>query len=442
MNVLVVGNGGREHALAWKLSQSDRVKRLFCAPGNGGTASIAENVPVLANDIPGLLELAREKRVDLTIVGPEGPLCAGIVDRFTEAGLRILGPTRAAARIEGDKGYAKRLMKDAAIPTADGRVFDDYEQAREFVATRDTALVVKAAGLAAGKGVMVCAEPAEALLALEHIMVERAFGDAGNSVVVEDKLNGEEISIHVLVDGRTIHVLEPSQDHKRLGDGDTGPNTGGMGAYSPAVLLDDSAMTRVYGEILVPLVDTLNRRNTPYRGVLYVGLMLTPAGPKVLEFNCRFGDPEAQVLLPRLKTDFVDLAEAVIDAKLDQLELDWDPRPAVCVVMSAKGYPAHTAPGKVILGLDQVADFDEVFVFHSGTIKTPERIRTNGGRVLGVTALGADVKQACERAYRAVDTIKFDGAHYRRDIAHHALRRDKTTSESCVTFGPGDSPTA
>ena len=420
MRVLIVGSGGREHALAWKVAQSDRLTKLYCAPGNAGTAAIAENVNIDAEDLPGLLDFARQQSIDLTIIGPEVPLCAGVVDLFTDAGLRIFGPSSGAARIEGDKAYAKQFMKSAAIPTAEARIFDNYEQAREYVATRDSALVVKAAGLAKGKGVLVCSDPAEALLALDKIMIEKQFGAAGDTVVVEERLTGPEISIHALVDGRNVYVLEPTQDHKPIGEGDTGPNTGGMGAYSPAAILDDSAMRQVCSEILVPAVDAMNRRETPYKGVLYAGLMLTAAGPKVLEFNCRFGDPEAQVLLARLQTDLLDVVEAVIDGNLEHITLDWDRRAAVCVVLASEGYPGVYSRRKLISGLDPAGELDDVVVFHSGTAQAQGRIVTNGGRVLGVTALGEDVSAARDLAYRAAGMIDYHGAYYRKDIAQQA----------------------
>ncbi len=421
MRVLIVGSGGREHALAWKIAQSDRLTKLYCDPGNAGTAAIAENVKVDAEDLHGLLDFARQQSIDLTIIGPEDPLCAGVVDLFTEAGLRIFGPSAGAARIEGDKAYAKQFMKSAAIPTAEARIFDNYEEAREYVVTRDSALVVKAAGLAKGKGVLVCSEPAEALLALEKIMLEKQFGAAGDRVVVEERLTGPEVSIHALVDGRNVYVLEPTQDHKRIGEGDTGPNTGGMGAYSPAALLDDSAMRQVCSEILVPTVDAMTRRNTPYKGVLYAGIMLTAAGPKVLEFNCRFGDPETQVLLARLQTDLLDVIEAVIDGNLEHITLDWDRRVAVCVVLASEGYPGVYSRRKPISGLDPVGELDDVVVFHSGTAQAQGRIVTNGGRVLGVTALGEHVSAARDLAYRAAGMIDYNGIFYRKDIALQAI---------------------
>ena len=421
MRVMVIGSGGREHALACALARSERVDEVLCAPGNAGSASIAENIAVRVDDHAGLLDVARDRRVDLTVVGPEAPLCSGIVDRFEAQGLRIFGPTAAAARIEGDKAYAKRLMKLAYVPTAEGRVFDRYIEAKSYVATRDAGVVVKAAGLAAGKGVCVCKDPADALLALERIMVDRAFGDAGSSVVVEELLKGQELSVFALVDGRTIYVLETAQDHKPIGDGDTGPNTGGMGAYSPAPIATHDVMTTIEREVLVPIVDALRNDGAPYRGLLYVGLMLTPGGPKVLEFNCRLGDPETQPILMRLESDLYDLLEAVVDGRLEEAEVRWNPKPAVCVVMASGGYPGKYESGKVIEGLDRAGAMEDVRVFHSGTRHLEHLTVTNGGRVLGVTALGDDIAAAKRRAYEAVDAIHFENAYYRSDIADKAI---------------------
>ena len=421
MNVLVVGGGGREHVLVWKLAQSPRVKQLFCAPGNAGTAQIARNLDVADGDIDGLLAVAEEHDIALTVVGPEAPLCAGIVDRFEAAGRKIFGPNKAAARIEGDKAYAKTLCRQNAIPTAEGRIFENFKAACDYVASRDEALVIKAVGLAAGKGVMVCKGPAEGLLALETIMKDRAFGEAGATVIVEERLQGPELSILALVDGRTIYVLETAQDHKPIGEGDTGPNTGGMGAYSPAPMATEEILVTVERDILVPIVDALRRDDAPYRGVLYAGLMLTAAGPKVLEFNCRFGDPETQPVLLRLQNDLLDVLLATCDGRLDEVRLDWDPRPAVCVVLASGGYPGTYAKGMAITGLTEAAALDDVEVFHAGTQRQDELVLTNGGRVLGVTALGADIGDAQRRAYQAVDKIRFNGATCRRDIAAKAL---------------------
>jgi len=417
MNMLVIGSGGREHALADRLAASPRVDRVYCAPGNAGTALVAENLPADVSDHDALVSLARDRKIELTVVGPEAPLCAGLVDRFEAAGLRIFGPTAAAARLEGDKAYAKTLMAKCMVPTAEARVFTRFEDARTFVATRDTPQVVKAAGLAAGKGVIVCDDPADAILALEDIMVNRTFGEAGSKVVVEEKLQGPELSILALVDGRTIYVMESAQDHKPVGEGDTGPNTGGMGSYSPAPIATPGVLDQIESEILVPIIDGLRTDGAPYRGVLYAGLMLTPAGPKVLEFNCRFGDPETQAVLIRLQSDLAEALEAAADGRLEQVELRWDDRPAVCVVLASKGYPGAYEKGKVITGLDQAAALPDVKIFHAGTRRDGTETVTSGGRVLGVTALGDTIETARQRAYQAVDTIQFDGAFCRRDIA-------------------------
>ncbi len=421
MKVLIVGGGGREHALVKAVARSAHHPEILCAPGNGGTEMLAENVAVAAEDVEGLCKLARDRAIDLTVVGPEVPLCAGIVDRFEASGLRIFGPSRSAARLEGDKAYAKKLLAEARIPTAIGRSFDRYEYAREYIATRDSAQVVKAAGLAAGKGVVVCDDPSDALIEAERMMVEGKFGEAGRCIVVEEKLEGEELSIHAIIDGRSVYVLDASQDHKRLWDGDTGSNTGGMGAYSPAPRADAAVMSMVESEVLVPILDCLHRHDVDYRGVLYCGLMITHAGPKVLEFNCRFGDPESQVLLPRLKTDFVDIAQACIDGKLDGCEIEWDPRPAVCVVLASGGYPGTCEVGKPIEGIIEAGALENVTIQHAGTLREHDGWVTDGGRVLSVTALGDTLAQAHDRAYEAVKLISFEGMQYRTDIAHRAL---------------------
>ena len=420
MKVLLVGNGGREHALAWKIGQSSRVSQLFIAPGNAGTAEIGDNVPIEANNLPELVQFAQREKVDLVVVGPEEPLCAGLVDELTQAGIRAFGPARAAARIEGDKAYAKDLMRVHAIPTADARTFTKYRDARAYVASRDAGVVIKAAGLAKGKGVIVCDDPAEGLIALEKIMVERTFGPAGDTVLVEEKLTGPEVSVLCFVDGHTLYLLENAQDHKRIGEGDTGPNTGGMGAYSPTRLLNDDLLRQIEAEILVPIVDALRTDGAVYKGVLYAGLMLTAGGPKVLEFNARLGDPETQPILMRLKTDLVDVMEAVIDDRLDRITLQWDERPAACVVMAAGGYPGSYETGKPITGLADAAAMPDVAVFHAGTHLQGKQVVTAGGRVLGVTALGKDLEAARKRCYEAVSKIHFEGAYYRRDIGAKA----------------------
>ncbi len=423
MKVLVVGGGGREHALVERLAASPRVEQILCAPGNAGTALAARNVDISADNQAALADLALEQGIDLTVVGPEAPLCAGLVDRFESAGLRIFGPTAAAARIEGDKAYAKHLMRNCLIPTAEGRSFTNFEDAKAYVATRETGQVVKAAGLASGKGVVVCDDPADAINVLEDIMVNGRFGEAGRTVVVEEKLVGPELSVFALVDGRTIYVLDSAQDYKRAGDGDTGPNTGGMGAFSPSPLATPEVYARIEREILVPIVDGLRNDGAPYRGLLYLGLMLYPGvmvtaeGPKTLEFNCRFGDPETQPLLMRLRSDLAEVLEATVTGKLDQVELCWDPRPAVCVVMASAGYPGPYESDKVITGLDEAAALPDVEAYHAGTAPLEHLTLTNGGRVLGVTAIAETLAAARRRAYEAVALIHFEGAFYRRDIA-------------------------
>ena len=426
MKVLLVGGGGREHVLAWKLAQSNKLSELFIAPGNPGTAAVGTNVDIADTDIAALVKFAQDKQVDLAVVGPEDPLAAGAVDAFEAAGVKAFGPNKTAAALEADKAFAKEIMRANDIPTAETRVFTHFGDAKRYIASRDSAVVVKAAGLAKGKGVFVCDEPSDAILAAEKVMKERIFGDAGKTLVVEEKLIGQEASILAFVDGKTIYVLETSQDHKPIGEDDTGPNTGGMGAYSPAPIVTEALMARIEQEILVSVVDGMNRNGTPYRGLLYAGLMLTASGPKVLEFNVRFGDPEAQPVLMRLKADLLEVLLAVCDGRLEQVSLDWDPRPAVCVVMSSGGYPDAYEKGKVIRGIPAAEEDGNVKVFHAGTafaqVDEPHTdIVTSGGRVLGVTALGDDLKAAQQAAYAAVDKITFDGAYCRRDIGAKAL---------------------
>ncbi len=417
MKVLVVGGGGREHALTWKLSRSPRVSELFCAPGNAGIAGVAQCVDVGATDIDRLVSFAREVGVDLTIVGPEDPLCRGIVDRFESEGLRVFGPRQQAAELEGSKVFSKYIMTQYMIPTATARTFDDAERARHFLQTADFPSVIKADGLAAGKGVFVAATFEEASAALDACMVEKKFGESGKRVLVEEYLQGEEVSVLAFTDGKTIAVLPTARDYKRAYDGDQGPNTGGMGAFSPSSQLTDAIMDQVVGQILVPTVHAMNREGRPYKGMLYAGLMLTKGGPKVLEFNVRFGDPEAQPILLRLKSDLVDIIEAVLDERLDEVELEYDPRPACCVVMASEGYPGPSKLGRVIEGLDTLETGDDLQVFHAGTAQRDDKVVTSGGRVLGVTALGDDVAAARERAYAAAKRISFEGGRYRNDIA-------------------------
>ena len=422
MKVLLIGNGGREHAIAWKLAQSKKLGKFYIAPGNPGTAKCGENVAIDVNDKGELVKFAKEKKVELAVVGPEDPLADGLVDAFEAEGIKAFGPCAAAARLEADKAFAKHLMRSCSISTAEGQVFEKFADAKAYIASRDEPVVIKAAGLAKGKGVFVCDEPSDGILAAERIMCGKEFGDAGKKIVVENKLLGEEASILAFVDGRNIYVMESSQDHKPIGDGDTGPNTGGMGAYSPAPVVTEKLMSQIDREILVPIVDGMNRSGTPYKGVLYAGLMVTAGGPRVLEFNVRFGDPETQPILMRLKSDLLEVMLAVCEERLDKVTLRWDPRPAVCVVMASGGYPGSYEKGKVITGLEKAANLEDVVVFQAGTKTVDGKIVTNGGRVLGVTAMGNSVKEAKQRAYQAVDSIEFEGAYCRRDIADKAIK--------------------
>jgi phosphoribosylamine---glycine ligase len=427
MKVLVIGKGGREHALVWKLAQSPRVERVFCAPGNAGTGEDGVNVPIEPTDFDALTRLARKEAIGLTVVGPEEPLALGIVDAFRKAGLRVFGPSREAARLEASKVFAKQLMRHADVPTAEFRIFDHPDPARHYVQSREYPVVVKADGLAAGKGVIVCSTTEDALTAIDRIMAREEFGRAaGRQIVIEKRLEGEELSILALVAGRAIVPLQPTQDHKPAFDNDEGPNTGGMGAYCPAPLGTPELLQTVEETILVPTVHALKRGRRPFRGVLYAGLMTTNQGPRVLEFNCRFGDPETQPLLFRLRTDLLDLLEATVDDRLDEFgedKLEWDPRPAVCVVLASGGYPGAYAKGKVITGLADAAKLRGVKVFHAGTKQESNYVATDGGRVLGVTALGDTLAEAKRRAYEAVGKIQFQGMFYRSDIGDKALKR-------------------
>jgi len=425
MKVLVIGKGGREHALVWKVAQSPRVALVYCAPGNAGTAQDGINVTIDPTDFDRLAKWAKKEEIALTVVGPEEPLALGLVDFFQQAGLRVFGPSKEAAQLEASKVFAKQLMRHADVPTAEFRVCDHPDPARHYIETREYPVVVKADGLAAGKGVIVCGTTAEALAAVDRIMVREEFGlAAGRQVVIEKRLDGQELSVLALVSGRAILPFEASQDHKRAFDNDEGPNTGGMGAYCPAPLATPELTHDIEQSILVPTVHALKRGRRPFRGVLYAGIIVTNQGPRVLEFNCRFGDPETQPLLMRLRTDLVDLLEAVVDGKLEDFtesRLDWDPRPAVCVVMASQGYPGSYAKGKVISGLEEVAKLPDVKVFHAGTKLENGVVVTDGGRVLGITALGDTLALAKERAYEAVKLISFPGAFYRTDIADKAL---------------------
>jgi len=418
----LVGGGGREHALAWKMAQSALCDRLWAAPGNPGIAQQAECLDIKADDVGGIVAFGRDNGVDMVVVGPEAPLAAGLGDAVREAGILCFGPTAAAARIEADKAYARNLMRSAAVPTAEGRIFTDLRAAKDYVLSREHGVVVKAAGLAMGKGVVVCPEPYQAVKPLEDIMGQRIFGDAGKTVVVEDMLTGQEATVLAFCDGKSIYPMEPLQDHKPIGEGDAGPNTGGMGAYSPVPIIDRATMDQIEREILVPTVDAMRRDFGRYEGVLYVGLMFTPAGPKVLEFNCRFGDPECQPLMMRLRSDLLDAMVAVAEHRLDEVTLEWDPRAAVCVVMSSGGYPGSYQKGFEITGIDQAEATGEVKVFHAGTAVTGGGLVNNGGRVLGVTALGETIAEAQKKAYHAVSKIHWQDCYYRRDIAEKAIK--------------------
>jgi phosphoribosylamine--glycine ligase len=421
MNILIIGSGGREHALAWKISQSPRVKRIFCAPGNAGIAEVADLVPHAADDVAALARFARDERIDLTVVGPELPLTLGIVDEFQRHGLRIFGPSREGAQLEGSKAFTKELLRRHSVPTGFFGAFSDADEAVRYVGEVGAPIVVKTDGLAAGKGVLICETVKEAEDAINEVMRTRIFGDAGASVVIEEFLEGEEVSFIALTDGKTVLPMATSQDHKRAFDGETGPNTGGMGAYSPAPVVTPALQERIVREVMQPVVRALGEAKIDYRGVLYAGLMISDGVPKVLEFNARFGDPECQALMLRLKSDLVPLMEACVDGRLAELDAVWDDRAAACVVLAASGYPGNYEKGKTIRGLDALQGWQNGVVFHSGTARRDDTVVTNGGRVLGVTALGASVRDAVNEAYWAVKQISWEGIQYRRDIGYRAL---------------------
>ncbi len=423
MKVLVIGSGGREHALVWKIAQSPKVKNIFCAPGNAGIAELATCVPISADNIDELLTFAQKEKIGLTVVGPEDPLSKGIVDTFEAKGLKIFGASGSAARIESSKSFAKELMQKYNIPTAKGETFTTISKAQAYVRKVGAPIVVKADGLAAGKGVIVCADEKEALAALDQIMVKKQFGDAGNQVVVEECLTGEEASFLAFTDGKTVLPLPSSQDHKPVFDNDQGPNTGGMGAYSPAPVVDTYLHKRIMQEVMIPTVKAMAAEGHPYKGVLYAGLMIAKDKIRVLEFNGRFGDPEAQPLLMRLQGDIIPVMEAVIDGTLDRCRLNIDPRSAVCVVMASGGYPKSYKKGLPITGLDKVKRMKDVVVFHAGTAIKGKQVTATGGRVLGVTALGDNVEKAIKKAYQAIEKITWSQVHYRNDIGQKALKR-------------------
>ena len=417
MRVLVIGGGGREHALAWKITQSPKVTQVFCAPGNAGTAVIAKNVSIPADQIDQLLQFAQENEIGLTVVGPEQPLVMGIVDRFQEKGLRIFGPSARAAELEGSKAFSKNIMKKYDLLTAEYETFTSHEKAILYVDKENGPIVVKASGLAAGKGVILCRNAEEGRNAVDTIMKDKSFGSAGDEVVIEEFLEGQEVSVLAFTDGNTVLLMDSAQDHKAALDGDQGPNTGGMGAYSPAPVFTDLMRQKVRDKIMFPLVCAMKAEGRPYQGIIYAGLMLTKLGTKILEFNARFGDPETQPLLVRMESDIIPLFEASIDGTLEQCDLKWKPETSVCVVMAAKGYPGSYEKGKEISGLDEAGALPDVVVFHAGTKGEGGKVLTNGGRVLGITATGPDTPSAIAKAYEAVNKIKWDGIHYRKDIA-------------------------
>jgi len=428
MRIFVIGSGGREHALVWKIAQSKLADKIFCAPGNGGISETAECIDIKAEDIPALLDFAKKEKIDLTVVGPEAPLSQGIVDEFMHYKLRIFGPNRKAAQLEASKVFAKELMLKYKVPTAECRIFDDAEEAKKYIEKIGVPCVVKADGLAQGKGVIVAKNIDEARQAVTSIIQERIFGEAGNKVIVEDCLEGQEASIIVLTDTKEVIALASSQDHKRVFDEDKGSNTGGMGAYSPAPIVTQELFREILDRVVYRTIDGLVREGINYKGVLYAGIMLTKQGPKVLEFNVRFGDPETQAVLPRLKSDLVEMMLAASEQKLNLVRtLDWDNRACVCVVCASSGYPGNYEKGKEIFGLDEAAKMKDAVVFHAGTKRVASRksqvasFITNGGRVLGVTGLGNTIKEAIDKTYQAVGKIHFEGMHYRRDIGRKAL---------------------
>jgi phosphoribosylamine--glycine ligase len=423
MRILVIGSGGREHALVWKIAQSKLCDKLFCAPGNGGIAQIAECIDIKADDVAGLLEFSRKEKIGLTVVGPEKALALGIVDEFTKAGLKIFGPNKLAANLEASKVFSKELMAKYQVPTADFKVFDSPDAAKRYIEAKGAPCVVKADGLAAGKGVVVAKTIDEAKAAVTSMMQDKVFGDAAKKIIIEECLIGQEASILVITDSKEVLALASAQDHKRIFDHDQGANTGGMGAYCPAPVVTADILKEVMDKIIYRAIDGLAKEGIEYRGVLYVGIMLTKDGPQALEFNVRFGDPETQAILPRLKSDLVEVILATSLGKLSKIGvLEWDQRACVCVVCAAGGYPGVYAKDKEIIGLDAAAKMDGVIVFHAGTKKVEDKLLTSGGRVLGVTGLGATIKEAVNKTYQAVEKINFEGMHYRKDIGSKALK--------------------
>jgi len=421
MNILVVGSGGREHALVWKIARSPYAEKIYCAPGNGGIASMAECADIQVSDFKGLIHFAKKKRIDLTVIGPELPLTLGIVDAFQEKGLAVFGPNQRAAILEGSKVFTKDFLAKYKIPTAGYQTFEHPEEAVKYIHANTPPFVLKADGLAAGKGVLICQSRSEAFQGIEDIMESRKFGDAGNRLVIEEFMTGEEASILAITDGENFITLPAAQDHKAVFEGDKGPNTGGMGAYAPAPVVDDILLKKIETEIIGPTIAGMKSENRLYQGVLYAGLMITAEGPKIVEYNCRFGDPEIQAILPLLKTDIVDLMMEVAEGRLKTKQPAISPESCICVVMASGGYPGDYQKGKIIYGLEDVGE--DVMVFHAGTQKEGKHIVTSGGRVLGVTATGKTFLQARESAYKTVGKIVFDNAYYRKDIGHRALKR-------------------
>jgi phosphoribosylamine---glycine ligase len=421
MKVLVVGSGGREHALVWKISQSKRVKKIYCAPGNAGISHIAECIPIKAENINELAEFAERHKIDLTFVGPEVPLVAGIVDLFNAKGLKVFGPMRSAARLEGSKLYAKHIMKKYNIPTAGFSEFTDEHSAISYLQEAEFPIVIKADGLAAGKGVVVAQGFEEAEETVHRMLVKKEFGEASEKIIIEECLVGEEASILAFSDGKNYKIMQSAQDHKRVFDNDRGPNTGGMGAYSPAPVVTPDILKEVEETVIKRTIDAMAKEGTPFVGILYAGIMITKDGPKVLEFNTRFGDPETQPILMRLKTDLVQIIENILSGKLDRTNIEWENKTAVCIVLASHGYPGDYEKGKLICGLDEASKVSDSYVFHAGTASKGKDIVTSGGRVLGVTGLGDTIKQAIDKAYSVVKLISFDGMHYRSDIGKKAL---------------------
>jgi len=425
MRILVIGSGGREHALVWKIAQSKLADKIFCAPGNGGISQQAECLDIKADDTARLLDFARKEKIDLTVVGPEAPLASGIVDEFRNYKLKVFGPSKAAARLEASKVFSKEIMSRYKVPTADFKIFDDASQAKSYIEKIGAPCVVKADGLASGKGVVVAKTVEEATQAVSSMMEQKVFGNAGNKVIIEECLQGQEASIIVVTDSKEVIALASAQDHKRIFDQDAGPNTGGMGAYSPAPIVTQGLFKEILDKVIYRTIDGLAKDGIDYTGVLYAGIMITKDGPKTLEFNVRFGDPETEAVLPRLKSDLVEMMLAASEGKLSRLRaLEWDPRPCVCVVCASGGYPGEYESGKEITGLDEAAKMQDIVVFHAGTKKEKNKVYTSGGRVLGVTGTGNTIKEAINRTYQAVDKIHFEGMHYRKDIARHALTEE------------------